>query len=83
MSATPRSISINDDVIINTSEAAMLIRTPEKSLIKWRSTGEHNIPFIKIGRNVRYRTKDLRDWIDAHVQNGVAGRKSATHIVRS
>ena len=83
MSATPRSISINDDVIINTSEAAMLIRTPEKSLIKWRSTGEHNIPFIKIGRNVRYRTKDLRDWIDAHVQCGVTGRKAPTHIVRS
>jgi hypothetical protein len=63
-------ISLNDDLIVNTQEAAQLIRTPEKSLIKWRSTGEHNIPFIKIGRNVRYRTKDLRDWIESHVQGG-------------
>jgi hypothetical protein len=70
MPATIRNISINDDLIIDTSEAAILIHTPEKSLIKWRSTGEHNIPFIKIGRNVRYRTKDLRIWIEAHIQGG-------------
>jgi hypothetical protein len=60
MSATIRNISLDDNIIVDTSEASILIRTPEKSLIKWRSTGEHNIPFIKIGRNVRYRTKDLR-----------------------
>ena len=71
MSVKPHSISLDDNVIVNTSEAARLIRTPEKSLIKWRSTGEHNIPYIKIGRNVRYRTADLRKWIEAHVQ-GVA-----------
>jgi hypothetical protein len=69
MSKTP--ISLNDDLIVNTQEAAQLIRTPEKSLIKWRSTGEHNIPFIKIGRNVRYRTADLRRWIEAHIKGGV------------
>ena len=53
MSVTPRNISLDDNIIVDTTEAAMLIHTPEKSLIKWRSTGEHNIPFIKIGRNVR------------------------------
>jgi hypothetical protein len=68
MSKAP--LSLNDDLIVNTQEAAQLIRTPEKSLIKWRSTGEHNIPFIKIGRNVRYRTADLRKWIEAHVKGG-------------
>jgi hypothetical protein len=69
MSKAP--ISLNDDLIVNTQEASQLMRTPEKSLIKWRSTGEHNIPYIKIGRNVRYRTKDLRNWIEAHIQGGV------------
>lgn len=71
MSATPRNISLDDNIIVNTSEASILICTPEKSLIKWRSTGEHNIPYIKIGRNVRYRTADLRQWIEAHVQGVV------------
>ena len=59
MPVRTRNISLDDNIIVDTSEAAILIHTPEKSLIKWRSTGEHNIPFIKIGRNVRYRTKDL------------------------
>ena len=70
MSAITRNISLDDNIIVDTAEAATLICTPEKSLIKWRSTGEHNIPFIKIGRNVRYRTKDLREWIEARVQGG-------------
>lgn len=70
MPITPRTISLDDNIIVDTSEAAELICTPEKSLIKWRSTGEHNIPYIKIGRNVRYRTKDLRIWIEAHICGG-------------
>ena len=70
MAAITRNISLDDNIIVDTPEAALLIRTPEKSLIKWRSTGEHNIPFIKIGRNVRYRTKDLREWIEARIQGG-------------
>lgn len=71
MAAVTRNISLDDNIIVDTSEASILLKTPEKSLIKWRSTGEHNIPFIKIGRNVRYRTADLRKWIEAHVQGGV------------
>jgi len=77
MSVIPRNISLDDNIIVDTSEAAMLIHTPEKSLIKWLSTGEHNIPFIKIGRNVHYRIKDLKDWIEAHVQCGLKGHISA------
>jgi hypothetical protein len=72
MAATTRSISLNDDVIIDTTEAAELLKTPAASLIKWRSTGEHGLPFFRIGRNVRYRTADLRAWIEAHVQGGVS-----------
>ncbi len=80
MSATTRNISLDDNIIVDTSEASILICTPEKSLIKWRSTGEHNIPFIKIGRNVRYRTKDLREWIEARVQGGIVDRKAASRV---
>ena len=71
MSATTRNISLDDNIIVDTSEASTLICTPEKSLIKWRSTGEHNLPFVKIGRNVRYRTQDLRKWIESRIQGGV------------
>jgi len=72
MAATTRNISLDDNLIVDTYEASILLCTPEKSLIKWRSTGEHNIPYIKIGRNVRYRTQDLRAWVEAHIQGGAA-----------
>jgi hypothetical protein len=70
MPKAKRTISLDDNIIVDTSEAAVLLHTPEKSLIKWRSTGEHRIPFVKIGRSVKYRTKDLRNWIESHVQGG-------------
>lgn len=70
MPAITRNISLDDNIIVDTSEASILLHTPEKSLIKWRSTGEHNIPYVKIGRSIRYRTADLRAWIEAHLQCG-------------
>jgi hypothetical protein len=72
MSAAPRNISLDDNIIVDTTEASQLLKTPAASLIKWRSTGEHNIPFFRIGRNCRYRTADLRAWIEARVQGGIA-----------
>jgi hypothetical protein len=51
--STKPAPSINDDLIIDTALAALLMSIPAKTLSKWRSTGEHNIPYIKIGRSVR------------------------------
>lgn len=31
---------------------------------RFRGTG---IPYVKIGRSVRYRTSDVRRWIDEHM----------------
>jgi len=61
-----KPVTLHDDVIINTEQAALLLCTPKNTLVKWRSTGENAIPYIKIGRNVRYRVSDLRAWLEAH-----------------
>ncbi|MGZ4978017.1 MAG: helix-turn-helix domain-containing protein [Methylobacter sp.] len=37
---------------------------PEATLIKWRSTGEVRIPFVRIGRQIKYRTSDLKAFIE-------------------
>lgn len=34
------------------------------TLSVWRSTGRYALPFVKIGRKVRYRMSDLDLWID-------------------
>ncbi|WP_432744375.1 helix-turn-helix domain-containing protein [Methylobacter sp. G7] len=65
-----QTLSFSDDVLATPAEAATLIRINAATLQKWRSTGENNIPYIKIGRSVRYRVSDLRAYVERHVVGG-------------
>jgi excisionase family DNA binding protein len=67
-------ITFTDDIIITTEQAATLLCTPKSTLVKWRCTGENNIPFIKLGRSVRYRTTDLKKWLDVRSAKQYAER---------
>jgi excisionase family DNA binding protein len=51
--------------LLTPTEAAGLLRTTVDTLAVWRSTGRHAIPFVKLGRAVRYRRADLLAWLDA------------------
>jgi excisionase family DNA binding protein len=51
--------------LLTPAEAANLLRTTVDTLAVWRSTGRHGIPFVKLGRAVRYRRADLLAWLDA------------------
>lgn len=65
---TTKPLSFNDDVLATQEEAAALIKINASTLQKWRSTGENNIPFVKIGRSVRYRVSDLKAYVERHVR---------------
>ena len=56
-------------------EAAKLLNVHFHSLAVWRSNGKHGIPFVKIGRAVRYRVADLLAWIDANTRNKSAAKR--------
>jgi excisionase family DNA binding protein len=43
-------------------EAAKIVRVAPQTLAKWASERVH-LPFIKVGRHVRYRLSDLQDWL--------------------
>lgn len=49
--------------LLTEDEAAYVLDLEPESLAVFRSTGRHQIPFIKIGRNVRYRRLDLETWL--------------------
>lgn len=76
-STTPKTltaspiISFNDDVLVTPEQASELLAIPASSLQKWRSTGENNIPYIKIGRGVRYRTADLKAYVERHTKQNL------------
>jgi predicted DNA-binding transcriptional regulator AlpA len=50
--------------LVDEKEAAKLLDNSPGTLSVWRSTGRYNLPFIKIGRNVRYRRADLIAWLE-------------------
>jgi excisionase family DNA binding protein len=54
-----------DAELLNEKEAAALLDLKPGTLAVFRSTGRHRIPFLKIGRNVRYRRSDLESWLAA------------------
>ncbi len=51
-------------------EAAQELRVSPRTLAKWRSTGENNISFVKIGKSVRYRTSDIQAYIERNIKGG-------------
>lgn len=66
------AVSFDQDALVDTDGASKLLNIPAATLVKWRSTGENNIPYVKIGRSCRYRPTDLRDWIERHIKHPIA-----------
>lgn len=56
--------------LLDDEHAAAFINVSPKTLPVWRSTGRYAIPYIKIGRKVRYRVEDLRAWLDSRTVDG-------------
>lgn len=52
------------DQLLDEQAAASYLDLKPGTLSVWRSTGRYAIPFVKIGRNVRYRRADLDVWLE-------------------
>lgn len=65
-----------DSELLDDIQAAAVLNVTTGTLSIWRSTGRYNLPFVKIGRKVRYRARDLRAFLDkrtqTHTGQGVA-----------
>ncbi len=54
------------DVKFNTEEAGRYLGLANsETLAVWRCNGRYNIPFIRVGRLVRYRKSDLDAWLES------------------
>lgn len=52
--------------LLTEKEAAIYLGLENhQTLAVWRCNKRYQIPYIKIGRNVRYRIGDLKEWIDS------------------
>lgn len=61
-------IAAGADLLDDRAAAAYLDLSPG-TLSVWRSTGRYALPFVKIGRKVRYRRADLDAWLERHTRH--------------
>jgi predicted DNA-binding transcriptional regulator AlpA len=55
--------TVSTERLLLTPEAAQVLGFAEKTLEKDRCTRELGIPYVKLGRSVRYRMTDLQKFI--------------------
>ena len=60
--------------LLNRNQAAVILGVRPQTLAAWASNRRVDIPFVKIGRRVMYRHKDLDAFIAANIK-GVAAKK--------
>jgi excisionase family DNA binding protein len=66
---TPAAITRpkNSD-LVDEREAAEILGTAPGTLSVWRSTGRYNLPFVKVGRKVRYSRQALNTWLESRTR---------------
>ncbi|MBU2766150.1 helix-turn-helix domain-containing protein [Acidithiobacillus ferrivorans] len=55
---------------IDEKKTAEVLGVKVSTLTNWRSTGRYSLPFIRVGRLIRYRVADLAAWIAKRRQCG-------------
>lgn len=54
-------------MLMTQKQAAEFLGTTVGTLNVWRHCGKNTIPFVRWGRQIRYRKEDLDAWIASHV----------------
>ena len=60
-------VQASKELLDDKAAAAVLAVTPG-TLSVWRSTGRYALPFLKVGRKVRYRRADLLAWLESRTR---------------
>ena len=63
-----KPITNSSKQLLDEQQAAIIIDVTPGTLSVWRSTGRYNLPFIKVGRKVRYRRADLEAWLESRTR---------------
>lgn len=66
---TIESIVYSGKELLDETAAAALLDVTPGTLSVWRSTGRYALPFLKIGRKVRYRRTDLLAWLEKRTRD--------------
>jgi hypothetical protein len=56
-------------VHVDDKQAADTLGVKPTTLAVWRSTGRYNLPYLKVGRLVKYRLSDLAEFLARRTAN--------------
>ena len=57
----------NSDPLLTETQAAEALDVRPGTLSVWRSTKRYPLPFLKVGRKVRYRKSDVRALLESRL----------------
>ena len=57
--------SQNITPLLEPSEVSRILGVTVKSLAVWRCTKRYALPYIKVGKSVRYRSEDVQTFINS------------------
>jgi len=73
MNAQSRTIVVAQDCpcgLLTTAQSAAYLGVTPRTLEVWRCVGRYGIPYIKVGRLVKYRKADLDAFLAARTLSG-------------
>jgi excisionase family DNA binding protein len=54
--------------LLTPKQVTEILGVDEQTLANWRCTGRHGLPFVRVGRSVRYCAKSLEQWVQSRTQ---------------
>jgi excisionase family DNA binding protein len=56
--------TITQSAFMTADEVAALLNVQKHTLAVWRCCKRYQLPFVKVGRLIRYRRSDVEQWIE-------------------
>lgn len=63
---------MSDDQLLNSKQAADYLGIAVETLNVWRCTKRYDLPYIKVGRLVKYRQSALDAFLESRTQGSVS-----------
>jgi excisionase family DNA binding protein len=63
---------LTNSKLYTSDEAAAFLGLSRETLSLWRCTQRYNLPFVKIGRLVKYKEADLLAFVESRRHTGVS-----------
>ena len=59
--------------LLTPAEAAEILGVKVDTLTVWRSTKRYPLPFVRVGRRIKYKAEDVLSFIEARTEGAVEG----------